>query len=143
MEDIFVLTEVKNSRGCLFLKKYFQTYGYHVVFPNFEDNRGYGSMIASKTLLSTKIFKHTNFISPRVVCGQISLPHNIDIEIIGIYAPSRDASEEKIKRKKSFLQVFSSTFQKMDRNKPRIICGDFNLRQVRQPHYQKLVESSS
>jgi len=126
-EDIFILTEIKNSRGCLFLKKYFQAYDYYVVFPNFQDNREYGSMIVSKIPLSSKTLNYTNFISPRVVCSQISLPQNIEIEVIGIYAPSRDASEEKIKRKKSFLQDLSNTFQKLDRNKPRIICGDFNV----------------
>ena len=31
-EDIFVLTEAKGSEGCKFLERYFQAYGYSVLF---------------------------------------------------------------------------------------------------------------
>src|SRR3989344_6606477 len=35
-DDFFILTEAKGSEGCIFLKKYFQAYGYNVIIPKME-----------------------------------------------------------------------------------------------------------
>jgi len=124
-EDIFVLTEIKTSHGCLFLKKYFEAYGYYVLFPDIEDKE-YGSMIVSKIPISGGTLKYMNFISSRAMCGKFSL-FNKDIEVVGIYVPSRDTSDEKIKRKRFFLQTFLNAIQKLNPNNLRIVCGDFNI----------------
>lgn len=133
-EDIFVLTEIKTSRGCLFLKKYFEAYGYYVLFPDIEDKE-YGSMIVSKIPLSGGTLKYMAFIPSRAMCGKFSF-FDKDIEIVGIYAPSRDASERKIKKKKLFLRALLDALQKSNLNNPHIVCGDFNvLEPNHNPHY--------
>lgn len=124
-EDIFVLTEIKASRGCLFLKKYFEECGYYVLFPDIEDKE-YGSMIVSKIPLSGGTLKYMAFIPSRAMCGKFSF-FDKDIEIVGIYVPSRDTSEPKIKRKKLFLRALIDAFQKSNASNPRIVCGDFNV----------------
>lgn len=124
-EDVFVLTEVKTSRGCLFLKKYFEAYGYYVLFPDIEDKE-YGSMIVSKIPLSGGALKYMEFIPSRAMCGKLSF-FKKDIEVVGIYVPSRDASEKKIKRKKLFLRALLDALQISSANNLRIVCGDFNI----------------
>lgn len=133
-EDIFVLTEVKASRGCLFIKKYFEAYGYYVLFPDIG-RKEYGSMIVSKIPLSGGTFPNMDFIPSRAMHGKFSF-FDKDMEIVGIYVPSRDASELKIKRKKLFLRALLGSFQKSNTSNPRIVCGDFNvLEPDHNPHY--------
>jgi exodeoxyribonuclease-3 len=133
-EDVFVLTEIKTSRGCLFLKKYFEAYRYYILFPDIEDKE-YGSMIVSKIPLLGGALKYMDFLPSRVMWGKLSF-FDKDIEVVSAYVPSRDASEKKIKKKKLFLQAFLDALQKSNLNNPRIICGDFNvLEPNHNPHY--------
>ena len=46
-ENILVLTEAKQSQGCMFLERISQAYGYNVNLPKPEGNE-YGVMIGSK-----------------------------------------------------------------------------------------------
>lgn len=126
-EDIFVLTEIKNSKGCIFLKDFFISKGFYVIFPDIK-GRDYGSMLVSKfpISLSFKNLDYQNFKSPRVSFGEI-LFHMLSFNLVGIYVPSRDRSEEKIKRKRFFIDSFMRFIQEYKTRSPMIICGDLNV----------------
>src|SRR3989344_7053513 len=103
IEDVFVLSETKDSDGCRFLEQYFRAYGYHVLFPKPREN-GYGVMIVSRQPVAESGFaQHSDFLPERVVAAHVPLGEET-LEIIGVYVPSRDASPQKISRKKVFLE---------------------------------------
>jgi len=133
--DLLLLTECKKSEGCLFIERYFQNFGYHVVFPKPENNE-YGVMIVSKLKPELSNFsKFMTSLSERVISVKIPMSEK-QIEIILTYIPSRNATEEKKAKKKQFLENLLSCFEKDPENYNRIFCGDFNiLEPSHDPHY--------
>lgn len=102
--DVFVLTECKHSEGCNFLEKYFQTFGYYVVFSKPEKNE-YGVMIISKHKLTKSIFSnHIDYLQSRVISVKVPF-FNDELEVIGIYVPSRDSGYEKKEKKKIYKKI--------------------------------------
>lgn len=125
-ENFFILTETKNSAGCLFIKNYFQKIGYFVVFPDIK-GKEYGSMLISKHPLEESTFSnYVGSLSFRAVSARISLSNGI-LEIIGLYVPSRDKSIKKIKRKKFFLKNVVEALKSAPSSNFRIVLGDFNI----------------
>lgn len=133
--DVFVLTECKHSEGCNFLEKYFQTFGYNVVFSKPEKNE-YGVMVISKHKLTKSAFSnHIDYLRSRVVSVKVPFLDD-ELEVIGIYVPSRDSSYEKKERKKRFIKKLISALEKENNSIRRVFCGDFNvLEQKHIPHY--------
>jgi len=73
-ENILVLTEAKQSEGCIFLERYFQAYGYNVVFPR-PIGKEYGVIIISKHPLTPSNFSaHVNYLQARVVSAKLNHP---------------------------------------------------------------------
>jgi len=134
-EDILVLTEAKKSKGCVFLERYFQAYGYKVIFPKPKEEE-FGVIIASKCLLTpSKFSTYVDYLQARVTSVKLNLPGG-EIEIIGVYVPSRDSSPEKIDKKKSFLESLTHALERAPRPSRRIFCGDFNILEPNHvPHY--------
>lgn len=134
-EDILVLTETKRSEGCLFFERYFRAYGYNVVFPKPEGNE-LGVMVISKHVLTpTNFSNHVNYLQARAVSAKLDLISG-ELEIIGIYVPSRDSSHEKIDRKRRFLKNLTGAFETAPRISTRIFCGDLNILESNHvPHY--------
>jgi len=130
-EDVFVLTETKLSKGCIFLKRYFEAYGYNVVFPKIE-KREFGVMIISKSILtSTKYSECISYLRSRIASVKIN-----GLEIIGIYVPSRDSSYEKKEKKKRFLNSLLGALETSPTFPYRIFCGDLNILEPDHiPHY--------
>ena len=96
--DIFVLTETKNSKGCLFIEDYFRNKNYNVIFEKPKNNE-YGAMIVSKDQIEPILFyDYDDNLSARVVSVRTSL-NKKKIDIIGTYIPSRDKSLKKVSRK--------------------------------------------
>ncbi len=125
-EQVFVLTETKASKGCLFLENYFRAYGYHVLFPK-PEGKEYGVMIVSKIpFKESSSFQFTHPIQSRTTAVELSFPAGV-IELIGTYVPSRDVSEEKISRKKTFLAAMSDAFAQSPRTPLRLFVGDLNI----------------
>ena len=125
-EDVLVLTEAKQSKGCIFLGHYFQAYGYNVVF-SMPKEKEFGVIIVSKHHLSPSSFStHIDFLSARVASTKLSLPSG-ELEIIGVYAPSRDSSPEKIDKKKRFLEGLTNALETDITPSMRIFCGDLNI----------------
>lgn len=134
-EDIIVLTEAKQSEGCVFLKHYFQTYGYNVIFPK-PEGKEFGVIIISKHLLIPSNFSaKVNYLQARVASVKLNFP-NGDLEIIAIYVPSRDSSIEKIEKKKHFLNSLTNALETSPELSRRIFCGDLNILEPNHiPHY--------
>ncbi len=135
-ESVFVLTETKNSKGCLFLEKYFRAYGFNVAFSK-PKGKEYGVMIISKHPLQESDFSNSiNFLKARIAATKINFSGKV-LEVIGTYVPSRDVSQEKIKKKKRFLKILQETLNKSLFSNTRVFCGDFNvLEPDHNPHYR-------
>ncbi len=136
-EDIIVVTETKNSEGCKYIADYFNKPNldlfsinikkkYHVFFPK-SDTGDLGVMIISKIPIEREysIYDSSHkFYSRFVACDIIF--NQTRFNIIGLYIPSRDRSEEKINRKKEFCSDVAN-YIKNTQISNRIICGDFNI----------------
>lgn len=141
-EDIFVLTETKNSRGCHYIENFFSNYGndlltidsaqkYYVNFPC-STTGDLGVMIISKYPFQREqhIFDSTNRYFSRQVEVFVDT-----FSIMGLYVPSRDRSDDKIERKFNFLSDIKHNLSESNRKKS-IILGDFNILEKNHiPHY--------
>lgn len=134
-ENVLVLTETKRSEGCLLIERYFQAFGYNVIFPKPKGNE-YGVMIISKFQLELGNFSISQEnLKSRAASAILHLPSN-ELEIIAIYTPSRDTSYEKTQKKKCFLKSLSEALKKNHTSKNRIFCGDLNILEPDHiPHY--------
>lgn len=125
-EDIFILTETKNSQGCTAIYNYFSN-NKNTHFPLPPDNN-YGVMCISNYHFTEEhsYFDETHPFYARYLNSKINISKNKTIDITGLYVPSRDQSDEKIQRKKDFLEQTLKLICNQT-NKYRIICGDFNI----------------
>jgi exodeoxyribonuclease-3 len=135
--DVIVLTECKQSKGCDFLKKYFEAFGYNVAFPIPDENE-YGVLILSRHPIKLSEFSNNiGYLSSRLISifVETSYPPNV-LEIIGTYVPSRDSSLEKKDKKRRFLNHLTSAFKENGLSRNRLFCGDFNILEPSHiPHY--------
>jgi exodeoxyribonuclease-3 len=130
-EDVFVLTETKASDGCRHLADAFRTAGYAVTYP--EPGPGeYGVMTVSKYATEPDPIELT-YLPTRATGVTIATDHG-PLRVLGAYIPSRDASPEKVERKKRWLAEFSSALKHTDNG--TVFLGDFNvLEPDHQPRY--------
>lgn len=134
-EDVLVLTEAKKSEGCLFLEKYFRAYGYNVVFPKPEGTEFAVMIISRKSLIPSSFSDQIKYLRARVASVKLDFSDG-QLEIIGVYVPSRDAGYEKTTRKKRFLDELTSMFKITQGFPRRIFCGDLNVLEPNHiPHY--------
>ena len=145
--DVLVLTECKRSKGCLFIERCFQGYGlesyfqdynykYHVVFKKPLGNE-YGVLIASKhNLTPTPLSNRVDYLPNRVNSVNVSY-FNEEIEVIGLYLPSRGGEVNKRReKKKRFVDSFLQGLELTSNPARRILCGDFNILEPDHfPHY--------
>lgn len=142
-EDIFVLTETKNSKGCSYLADYYSGIEvslfqsrpgkYNVLFPK-SLTGDLGTMIVSKfpILDKSSVFSDDSVYFSREVTAHVSA-WDTNIFVTGVYVPSRDTSEEKISRKRSFIEAFSESYCLSQSD---VIIGDFNIVEPGHiPHY--------
>lgn len=150
-EDVFILTETKNSQGCSYIEEFFSQYGYDlfsinslldfsVSFPKSKTG-DLGVMIVSKhhIVKSMNLFKDDSAFYSRQLETIISID-DLQISVVGLYVPSRDRSDEKILRKKSFVNSVEKYITE-PRDVPRIIMGDLNIIDRNHiPHYSTFFE---
>lgn len=135
-EDVFVLTETKDSAGCRLLVDGFTQAGYHVNYPK-PDNGDYGVMIASRVQACTEDFgERVGYLPSRVAAVTLPAPDG-PIQLIGAYVPSRDASADKTERKRRWLTAFHAALATERRHIHTVLLGDLNvLEPDHQPHYR-------
>ena len=145
-EDIFVLTETKESKGCLYIEDFFRQYGYdlfsfqattsyQVEFPHSQTG-DLGVMIISKYPIVQKsnYFKREGIYFSRQIEVEICI-EKARLNIVGLYVPSRNRTEEKILRKRKFIEGIEN-YLKETYHENRIIMGDLNvLERNHKPHY--------
>ena len=153
-EDIFILTETKVSEGCFFLEEHFGEQGqtlfnygeeaqFNVFFP--KSNTGdLGVMLLSRfpILRTTTCFHEKDPFFSRLLDVTIEF-HGREMGIMGLYVPSRDASAEKIGRKKNFIIQYLLHLKELStiKHPPYIICGDLNiLERSHIPHYNNFLK---
>jgi exodeoxyribonuclease-3 len=118
--DIMTLTETKSSKGCLYLKDRLESFGYHVIFHEPEEN-GYGVLVASKGKLAFTSFPKRVDYASRVVSTRMPFLGK-ELEIIAIYVPN--TRDEK---KKRFMLSLLNDLKSAPQLPFRILCGDLNI----------------
>lgn len=150
-EDVFILTETKVSQGCEYIEEFFLQYGYDlfsmnsslnfdVSFPKSQTG-DLGVMIISKHPIkkSYNSFAKDSIFYSRELETIISINNKL-ISVIGLYVPSRDRSDNKILRKKSFLNDISELINHSN-DIPRVIMGDLNIIERNHiPHYSSFFD---
>jgi exodeoxyribonuclease-3 len=134
-EHILILTETKASAGCRLLADAFTTAGYAVCYP--EPGPGeYGTMIVSKVAAEPDQFgDRVGFLPSRAAAMTLPAPGG-PLRVIGLYAPSRDASVEKTERKRKWLSACDAALTSAADEMPAILLGDLNILEPgHQPRY--------
>jgi len=145
-EDIFILTETKDSDGCHYIAEYFTKdecdlfsintkKKYYVFYPK-STTGDLGVMIISKIPIERgySIYDKSHKFYSRFAACDINFNQK-KISIIGLYVPSRDNSIEKINRKKEFCADVAN-YLKNTQPINCIVCGDFNILDKNHvPHY--------
>jgi exodeoxyribonuclease III len=119
-EQVFVLTEVGRGAGSELLAERMRTAGWAVCAPPIEEGER-GVMICSRVTVGR---------APMLVVGY--LPHRAHgialgkVEVMGVYAPSRDESVAKIARKRRFLAELLTTLGEREASRT-VLIGDLNV----------------
>ncbi|MFD3612412.1 endonuclease/exonuclease/phosphatase family protein [Streptomyces atroolivaceus] len=124
-EQVLVLTETANSAGCDLLERRFTAAGYSVTFPRPEQRGERGAMIVSR-LQSRPLETGVGYLPHRAV-GVTVDSNEGPVDIIGLYVPSRDATEAKTERKRTFLQTCREQLPDGENDARRMVLGDFNV----------------
>ncbi|MEY8410211.1 endonuclease/exonuclease/phosphatase family protein [Lachnospiraceae bacterium 62-26] len=150
-EDVFVLTETRESQGCGYIKEYFRQYGYDLF--SMGTSLGYsvnapisrtgelGVIIISRCKIRSNVsfFSEESIYFSRMVESVIKAGER-ELDIVGLYVPSRDRSDAKIRRKREFIDGVIKYLDR-SRRKNRIIIGDFNVLDRKHiPHYSNYFE---
>ncbi|MEU9208575.1 endonuclease/exonuclease/phosphatase family protein [Streptomyces sp. NPDC048415] len=131
-EHVMVLTETAPSDGCEFLVARFEAAGFRVVFPRPERGER-GVMIVSRLPIEEPLTRF-GYLPHRYVSVTVETETG-PLDIIGLYVPSRNATEAKTERKRRFLQEAGRAL-KLGTPGARLIIGDFNILEPKhQPQY--------
>ncbi|MFJ4695181.1 endonuclease/exonuclease/phosphatase [Streptomyces sp. NPDC088766] len=122
-ESVFVLTETADSVGCDFLARRFEAAGYSVTFP--LPGRGERGVMVVSRLATRPGPASTGYLPHRCVSVTVDTGEG-PLDVIGLYVPSRDATEAKKTRKRRFLEDCRQTIPAGDAVR-RLVIGDFNI----------------
>jgi exodeoxyribonuclease III len=98
--------------------------------------RKYGVMIISRVQAQPDdLAAAVSYLRARAASVTLSAPVG-PIQVIGAYAPSRDAGPEKAERKRTWLAAFRAALAVRDPANPAVLLGDLNvLEPGHQPRY--------
>jgi exodeoxyribonuclease-3 len=139
-EDVLVLTETRASRGCHLLADRFTAAGYTVAFPQPEQGE-YGTMIVARVASQPGTWaSRLDYLSARAASLTLPIGNAATVEVVGLYVPSRDASEAKVIRKRRFLDgcldALAAGDAQADPAGELVLLGDLNILEPdHQPHY--------
>jgi|SRR6266545_1816016 len=129
-EQVLVLTELSSGAGSRLLLQRLVAAGWEVRGGALE-GRDRGVAIASRVRLAPRAGDILSFLPSRaeaVTLGQL--------DVVGVYVPSRDDSLEKVERKRHFCSVLSASLAE---RVPRaaVVIGDLNiLEPTHRPRYE-------
>jgi exodeoxyribonuclease III len=119
-EDIFVLTETTGQSGSELLADRFREAGWVVRAPLPSEGER-GVMICSRLAVQAKSPPLVTYLPERVEILSVG-----GIEVVGVYAPSRDESAERIARKRRFLSELL-TVVGAKKQAQTVLIGDLNI----------------
>lgn len=123
-EPVLVLTETADSAGCALLEARFTAAGYAVTFPRPRTRGERGVMIVSR-LETRPLSTGVDYLPHRAVGVSVDTDEG-PLDVIGLYVPSRDATQAKTTRKRDFLQECRHHLLGGE-GAARIIIGDLNV----------------
>jgi exodeoxyribonuclease-3 len=119
-EQVLVLTETSDCAGSEMLAERLRSAGWEVHFPAARDGER-GVLVASRVALTGAPAPIVSYLPHRAATISIGA-----LEIIGVYAPSRDESAEKIARKRRFLAELLTVIGARPGDET-ILIGDLNI----------------
>lgn len=125
--NVIMLTEAKNSAGCLFLQTWLENAGFQVIQPITDDD--YCVILAANLQGTRQISLRPIFLPQRIVA--IRCQTNLgDLAIVGLYVPSRGPLERRNVNKKIFQNQVTeclASWRKSCATEHFILGGDFNV----------------
>ncbi|MGV2914516.1 endonuclease/exonuclease/phosphatase [Streptomyces alfalfae] len=122
-EPVLVLTETADSAGCDFLAARFTAAGYAVTFPRPE--RGERGVMVVSRLMTVPGPQITGYLPHRAVPVLVETGDG-PVSIVGLYVPSRNATEEKTVRKRTFLDACLRGLPTTV-GRHEVVIGDLNI----------------
>ncbi|MFF4748868.1 endonuclease/exonuclease/phosphatase [Streptomyces sp. NPDC002514] len=122
-EPVLVLTETADSAGCDLLAGRFTAAGYDVAFP--RPARGERGVMVVSRLATRPGTAETGYLPHRCVSVTVDTDEG-PLDVIGLYVPSRDATDAKKTRKRTFLDQCRAGIPQAE-DSLRLVLGDFNL----------------
>lgn len=122
-EPMLVLTETADSAGCDLLETRFRAAGYDVVFP--RPARGERGVMIVSRLATTPGPATVEYLPHRTVSVTVESDEG-PLHVVGLYVPSRDASDVKITRKRTYLDACRKGIPKGHQGRT-VVLGDFNV----------------
>src|ERR1700680_1608127 len=124
--DVIVLTETRGAPGTRLLLEAFRSSGYTVIAPTDQliGERGVAIIHRVRSLLATHDVRTPDLALPILIT---ELGDEAPIALVGAYVPSRDASAEKIERKRSFLNQMVDLLRTLSPHEHIVLMGDFNI----------------
>lgn len=122
-EAVLVLTETADSVGCDFLASRFTAAGYSVTFP--RPGRGERGVMVVSRLATAPGPRVVDYLPHRAVPVIVETDDG-PVSIVGLYVPSRDATQVKTKRKRAFLDACRRGLPTAI-GRHEVVIGDFNL----------------
>lgn len=133
-EHVLVLTETKSSRGCALLADELTAHGWEL-FGRTAPDKAYGTLIATRVPAEEDPWAGKATVLPeRTASVRVPTPAG-PLRVAGTYVPSRDATPEKVRRKKEFLADYTAQLVALD-DVPTVLLGDLNiLERTHRPRY--------
>ncbi|GAB2622867.1 hypothetical protein GCM10027168_63570 [Streptomyces capparidis] len=123
-EHVLVLTETADSAGCALLADRFAAAGHQVAFPRPRERGERGVMIVSR-LPAEHREMGLEYLPHRAAA--VTVPTDAGpLDVVGLYVPSRDATEAKTTRKRAWLEACRAALPPGTRGN-RLILGDLNI----------------
>ena len=119
-EHVFVLTEISGGAGSELIAERLRGAGWSVHFSTPRD-RERGVMVGSRVTVGSDGDAPATYLPERVQTVSVG-----GVEVIGVYAPSRDESVEKTARKRRFLAELLTALGER-RPARTILIGDLNI----------------
>jgi exodeoxyribonuclease-3 len=119
-EQVLVLTETSDGTGTQLLDERLRSAGWEVRRP-VPGEAERGVLIASRVALGAEGSPSATYLRERVESVSIG-----SLEVIGVYAPSRDDSAEKVARKRRFLAELLTVIGERP-SRETVMIGDLNI----------------
>ncbi|MBM7826316.1 endonuclease/exonuclease/phosphatase family protein [Microbacterium aurum] len=127
-DDVYVITEASGGEGTARLLDRFRDAGYQVATNgNFGPERG----VAIISRIPFRTDQLAPFVDVTIPCraAAVVLDTQPALSLVGLYIPSRDASADKVERKKSFLESLQHALRALPAvtRSSIILGGDYNV----------------